>query len=84
MWGLLVMNVYKKKKVVEFLDDIENRQLVVWFVTLITYVIIFVLFHNTFVLLFSYFACYFIYSRLYNYMLNKFKQSLEKEYTNND
>ena len=50
------MNVFKKKKLINFLDNIENKQLIVWFLTLCSYVILFVLFHNSFVLLFGYFA----------------------------
>ena len=42
------MNVFKRKKLINFLDNIENKQLIVWFLTLCSYVILFVLFHNSF------------------------------------
>ena len=69
------MNVIKKKRLINFLDNLENKQLIVWFLTLCSYVVLFVLFHNSFVLLFGYFACYFIYSKAYNLVLNNIKRS---------
>lgn len=78
------MNVFKKKKLIDFLENNENRMLVVWFLTLVTYIVLFFLFRNTFVLLFSYFICYLIYSRLYNFMLNKIKNSFNEIDTNRD
>lgn len=65
------MKEYKKRKLLDFMNNKENRMLVVWFFTLITYIILFFLFRNTFVLLFSYFICYLIYSKLYDYIYNK-------------
>lgn len=79
MWGLLLMNVFKKKKLINFLENAENKQLIVWFLTLLSYIVLFVLFHNTFVLLFGYFACFFIYSKIYNYMLKKIKYSFSDQ-----
>lgn len=70
------MKEYKKKKLVEFMENQENRMLTIWFLTLITYVISFVLIKNTFVLLFGYFVAYLVYSRIYNLVLNKIKGSL--------
>lgn len=78
------MNVFKKKKLIDFLENNENRMLVVWFFTLVTYIVLFFLFRNTFVLLFSYFICYLIYSRLYNFILNKIKNSFSEINTNKD
>lgn len=78
------MNVFKKKKLIDFLENNENRMLVVWFFTLVTYIVLFFLFRNTFVLLFSYFICYLIYSRLYNYILDKIKNSFSEIDTNKD
>ena len=78
------MNVFKKKKLIDFLENNENRMLVVWFFTLVTYIVLFFLFRNTFVLLFSYFICYLIYSRLYNYILDKIKNSFNEINTNRD
>lgn len=69
------MNAFKKKRLINFLDNLENKQLIVWFLTLCSYVVLFVLFHNSFVLLFGYFACYFIYSKVYNLVLNNIKRS---------
>lgn len=69
------MNAFKKKRLINFLDNLENKQLIVWFLTLCSYVVFFVLFHNSFVLLFGYFACYFIYSKVYNLVLNNIKRS---------
>lgn len=70
------MKEFKKKKLVEFMENQENRMLVIWFFTLVTYVISFVLIKNTFVLLFGYFVAYLVYSRVYNLVLNKLKNSL--------
>ena len=78
------MNVFKKKKLIDFLENNENRMLVVWFFTLVTYIFLFFLFRNTFVLLFSYFICYLIYSRLYNFILDKIKDSFNEIDTNRD
>lgn len=78
------MNVFKKKKLIDFLENNENRMLVVWFFTLVTYIVLFFLFRNTFVLLFSYFICYLIYSRLYNFILDKIKDSFSEINTNKD
>ena len=78
------MNVFKKKKLIDFLENNENRMLVVWFFTLVTYIVLFFLFRNTFVLLFSYFICYLIYSRLYNFILDKIKDSFNEIDTNRD
>ena len=75
------MTVSNKKKLLEFIENSENRQLVIWFFTLITYVILMLFLKNMIVLLFGYFLCYLIYSRLYNYMLIKIKNSF-KEKTN--
>ena len=74
------MKEFNHKKLVEFLENNENRMLIIWFLTLLSYVILFFLFKNTFVLLFSYFIFYLIYSRLYNFVLNKLEMSLK----NND
>lgn len=73
------MNVFKKKKLLTFLENQENRMLVIWFFTLVTYVLLFFLFRNTFVLLFSYFICYLIYSRLYNWAVIKIKSSFNDD-----
>lgn len=78
------MNVFKKKKLINFLDNIENKQLIVWFLTLCSYVILFVLFHNSFVLLFGYFACFLVYSKLYDFMLEKIKISFKENNANSD
>lgn len=78
------MNVSNKKKCIDFLDNNENRLLIIWFLTLITYVILYFLFRNTFVLLFSYFICYLIYSKAYNFVLNKIKNSFSEIDTNRD
>lgn len=72
------MNAFKKKRLINFLDNLENKQLIVWFLTLCSYVVLFVLFHNSFVLFFGYFACYFIYSKVYNLVLNKIKMSFSE------
>ena len=73
------MNVFKQKKLIDFLSNNENRMLIIWFLTLITYVILYFLFRNTFVLLFSYFICYLIYSRVYNFVLYKIKNSFKEK-----
>ena len=78
------MNVFKKKKIINFLDNLENKQLIVWFLTLCSYVFLFVLFHNSFVLLFGYFACFFIYSKIYNIVLIKIKSSFKETVTDKD
>lgn len=65
-----------KKKLLSFMENNENRMLCVWFFTLITYILLFIIIKNTFVLLFGYFVCYLIYSRLYTYLYNKLKYSL--------
>lgn len=78
------MNAFKKKKLITFLENNENRMLIIWFLTLVSYVLLFFLFKNTFVPLFSYFICYLIYSRLYNFILNKIKNSFSENITNRE
>lgn len=73
------MTVSNKRKLLEFMQNSENKQLTIWFFTLITYVIMFLFLKNMFVLLFGYFICYLIYSRIYNYALNKIKASFNEK-----
>lgn len=74
------MNASKKEEILKFMGNSENRMLIIWLFTIITYVFLFFLFKNTFVLLFGYFASYLIYSKLYNYIYNKIKISFKNPY----
>lgn len=78
------MNVFRKKKLLIFLENSENRQLIVWFLTLVSYIILFVLFKNSFVLLFGYFAFFFIYGRVYNFILQRLQKSFKENNANKD
>lgn len=72
------MNESKRKKLIKFLEDRENKMLSVWCFTLITYAILYFIFRNAFILLFAYFICYLIYSKTYDVILIKLKHSLMK------
>lgn len=74
------MNVSKKQKLIKFIDNKENRMLVIWFLTIISYCFLLALFDNFFVLLFGYFACFLIYSKLFDYFANKIKNSFSDKY----
>ncbi len=78
------MNVFKKKKLLVFLENSENRQLIVWFLTLVSYVLLFVLLKNSFVLLFGYFAFFFIYGRVYNFILKRLQISFKENHADKD
>lgn len=78
------MTVSKKKKLLEFVNNNENRQLTILFFTIVTYAILFVLFKNVFVLLFGYLICFIVYSKLFDYLVNKFRNSFKENDTNKD
>ena len=74
------MKEFNNKKLIEFLENNENRVLIIYFLSILLYFLLFVLFKNTFVLLFGYFIGYLVFSKLYKIVLNKLKTSLK----NND
>lgn len=75
-----------KKKLLKFMENVENKTLSVWFFTLISYVVLYFITKNMFVLLFGYFVFYIIFSRLYMFIYRKLKQdfSISNDIVNSD
>ena len=74
------MKEYNKRlKLIEFLGNKENRMLVIWFFTLISYVVLYLITKNTFVLFFSYFVLYLFFSRTYDFIFKKLTKHLDEE-----
>lgn len=78
------MKECNKTKLKKFILNQENKMLLIWFCTLVTYVILFLFLKNTFVLLFGYFVFFVIYSKLFNHIENKIKKSLKNKQSNRD
>lgn len=78
-----MMKKYNKIKLFKFLNNNENRFLVVGLGTLLSYLATLVLFDNMIVRLLSYFIYFFIYSKIYTLLLIKLSNSLKTD-TNKD
>lgn len=76
-------DVNKMLKILKFMGNTENRTLIIWFFTILAYVILILFYKNTFVLLFGYFLFFFLFSKLYNYIYtkiyNKYKAFIVKD-----
>ena len=78
------MKGYNKTKLKKFILNQENKMLLIYFFTIISYILLNILFKNAIVLLCGYFFFYFIYSKLFNHIENKIKYSFKEKNSNVD
>ena len=73
------MKEYNHEKLIKFLENIENKTLIIYSFTIITYLILCYCIRNTFVLFFGYFVAYVFYSKIYNKVVIRIKLFLMKK-----